>query len=282
MEFASRRFLEYLERERGCSENTILAYQADLNQFRQVILTGLNRSITPETLTGDHLRSYVKWLNTQGYQSSTISRKIASVRSFLAYLNSHEKLRVLRLLEQIPSPSNPRRKPRVLSKKELNLLLKAPLKIDTPRAKRDHAILSLLYTTGLRAAEVIDLDMDNVNVEQGVLSAFGNRSRAIPLGPASGPIRRYIKNGRPHLVRNPQVQAFFLNQRGQRLSRQGLWLVVKRWSAKAGLSDDISPHTLRHTLVRDLLMQGKSRQDVQKLLGLSSPSAIWSRRKLLD
>jgi integrase/recombinase XerD len=281
MEDANRRFLAYLEQERGCAENTILAYQADLNQFRQVILTGRNIGTTPEALTGDHLKSYVNWLNKQGYQPTTVSRKIASVRSFLAYMISHEKLPALHLLKQVPSPSSPRRKPRVLSKKELNALLKAPSKIDSPRAKRDHAILSLLYATGLRAAEVIDINIGDVNVNQGVILPLGNRSRTIALGPASMPVRTYAKDSRPHLARNPQVQAFFLNQRGQRLSRQGLWLVVKRWSAEAGLSDDISPHTLRHTMVRDLLVRGKSRQEIQKLLGLSSPSAIWSRKKLL-
>jgi integrase/recombinase XerD len=162
----------------------------------------------------------------------------------------------------------------VLSAAELQALLDAPGKQDSPRARRDSAILALLYATGLRAAEVVSLKVDQVDLEQGWVSRPQSPDAPLPLGRALQPMRRYVVDGRPHLARRADERSLFLNQRGDRLSRQGLWLVVKRWTTRAGLGGDLSPHSLRHTLAHHLLQEGRSRREVQQVLGLTSANAM--------
>ena len=279
MDNASRRFLAYIREERNCAENTILAYRADLEQLRRVIAAGKWGPASLRSLTPESLSSYVNWLMQQGYEPATVSRKIASVRSFINYLSTYEGIVEPRLSEELRSPPNPRRQPRVLSREEMAALLEAPAKFDNPRALRDRAILELIYATGFRATEVISLRLDDIDLNRREVYLSPSRDYPVPLGAAADSMGYYLRRGRPHLVRKPQVRAFFLNQRGQGFSRQGLWLVVKRWAAVAGLSHDISPHTLRNTLAQVMLAEGKTRQEVQQFLRLSSPNAVWVRRE---
>ncbi len=279
MKSAIHRFLTYMEQERGCAENTLLAYGADLQQFAQVLTKGGARATSPAALGSDSLSGYGEWLAQQGYQGSTVSRKMAAVRSFLSYLNEWEGLENAQLVDELHSPPTQSKEPRVLSQKEASDLLSAPARFEHPRALRDRAILELLYATGLRAAEVVALTLDDVDLALGIIFRTPTRDQPVPLGGAAEAMRQYLQKGRPHLARNPQIRAYFLSQRGQSLSRQGLWLIVKRWSEAAGLGRDISPHTLRHTLIRNLLEKGKTRKEVQHFLGLSSPNAIRMGRK---
>lgn len=281
MKDSIRRFLTWLEVNRGSAGNTLLAYRADLKQFQEVLETA-GDDLNPSRLTSDQVGRYVAWLGRQGYRPATISRKMAAVRSFLSYLHQAEGLPDGQLLAELrPSPA-PRRRPRVLDPREVGELLSLPGRQDTPRALRDAAILALLYATGLRAADLVALRLDDVDLETGKLTRPAPEGGVIPLGLAAESLRRYLSGGRPHLVRSSEESALFLNQRGRRLSRQGLWLVVKRWAKASGLGGDVSPHTLRHTLAHHLLSEGKSRREVQIRLGLSSPNAIRLPRERQD
>jgi integrase/recombinase XerD len=280
MENAILRFLTHLDEKRGCADNTIQAYRADLQQFGQVVLVSEAEPVTPDRLNPDTLSEYVRWLLGQGYQPATVSRKIAAVRSFVNYLRDIEGIYPPQYTDELTSPPPPRREPRVLSQEETEALLKAPIRFDNPRAIRDRAILGFILATGFRAAEVILLRLEDVDLDRKEVYRPQSRDQPIPLGSAEEPMRIYITKSRPHMIRNPRERAFFLNQRGKAFTRQGLWLVVKRWAEHAGLGSDVSPKTLRHTLTKNLLDQGKTRREVQHFLGLSSPNAIWIGRKI--
>ncbi len=271
MDSALSRFLVHLRDVRGSSANTLLAYRADLRQFIAALRSRVQR---PEHLDPAALTEYVAWLGQQGYRPATISRKMAAVRSFLDFLQTSSLLTDSNLRAGLRPPRAPRPRPRVLSQEELERLLSAPARLETPRAMRDAAILNLLYATGLRAAEVVSLSLDNLHLEDGWVTRPGVAALKLALGNSLQSMRRYVVDGRPHLSRREAERALFLNQRGDRLSRQGLWLVVKRWTGRAGLGEDLSPHSLRHTLAHHLLREGKSRREVQQVLGLTSANAM--------
>jgi integrase/recombinase XerD len=199
---------------------------------------------------------------------------MAAARSFLDYLNRQEGAGDPSAIEALKPPPAPRPKPRILSESEIAVLVEAPRRSQNPRGLRDSAILSLLYATGLRATEAIECEMEQVDLERRRISRPLRDGASIPLGDAFEPLQNYIMRGRPYLVRTEKEHALFLNLRGERLSRQGLWLVVKRWSQAIGLGSGVSPHTLRHSLVHHLLRKGKTRREIQELLGLTSPNAI--------
>lgn len=274
MQAAIERFIKHLKQERESAKNTILAYSTDVRQFNQVITANNEGPIEPTELRPEMVAAYGSWLERQGYRTSTVSRKMAAARAFLQYLERVEGAVGSRMFAELQPPPSPRNLPRTLSQAEVKRLLEAPAKQGTPRGQRDAAILALLYAVGLRASEAVDTDLDQVDLEAGTYLRDGEEPATLRLGSAWEPLRDYLRTGRPYLAREEKERALFLNLRGKRLSRQGLWLVVKRWAAAAGLGDEISPHSLRHSLIRHLLAQGKSKRSIQTMLGLSSPNAI--------
>lgn len=274
MDAAIKRFLDYLERVQDRAKNTILAYRADLRQLSQVLEEHAGGPVSPGIISGDLLSEYVGWLTSRGYQPSTVSRKMAAVRSFLEYLSTQERRVDPSLLAGLQPPPTPKRRPRVLTREEVRSLINAPREEDSPRAMRDAALLALLYATGMRAAELVRLNVGDVDVFTGRVRKNSAGEELLPLGVAYEPLRRYLGEGRPQLLKGSGERSLFLNQRGQRLSRQGLWLVVKKWARREGLGEDVSPHTLRHSLAYHMLREGKTRRQVQRKLGLASPSAI--------
>jgi integrase/recombinase XerD len=274
MEEAIRRFLAHIEQYRGATQNTLLAYGTDLKQFDRVLSVSSDVDTFPDKITQDSLTHYAGWLEQQGYRPATISRKMAAVRSFLDYLEQEEHFEGGFVPEALQSPPNPRHEPTVLSPEEVQSLLDAPISVGSASALRDSAILTFIYETGFRAAEVVALWTTDIDLIFNAVRRPPGRTETRPLGAASSPIAQYLQQGRPHLIRNPMENRLFLNHRGNGLSRQGLWLVVKRWAAVAGIDRDISPNTLRHTRAKMLLDRGMSRREVQKFLGLSSPNAI--------
>ncbi len=282
MEDAVRQFLESLRLERRCSSNTLVAYQGDLRQLSQVLSSRLGRIPTPGDLTPEALAHYASWLSSRGYRATTIARKLAAVRSFLEHQGWGRGADPTSLRSALHSPA-PRKQPtRVLTPEEIQVLLRAPERLKGVRGVRDQAILALLYGTAMRASEVVSLRVEDIDLGRGVAFRRGpsaDEDQAVPLGPAVEPLRRYLQHGRPQLVRSPSEPALFLNQRGQRLSRQGVWLVIKRWAAAAGLEQRISPHTLRHSRAAHLLDSGKTRRQVQDMLGLRSPNSLGRRRR---
>ncbi len=266
-----------MKSERGASENTVQAYQADLRQLSRLYTARLGRAPALADVTAESLDGYLDWLIQQHYRPATVARKTAAVRSFLDYLGraGGSSLPPAAAVLRIPPTERPTR--RVLSQAEVAALLGAPAGASSARGLRDAAVLSVLYATGMRATEIVHLRVEDVDLARGLAfrrGASASDDQSLPLGTAVDPLRRYLHEGRPLLVRNPDEPALFLNQRGQRLSRQGLWLVIRRWASASGLAEDVSPHTLRRSLAQHLLDSGQSRRQVQALLGLSSPNAL--------
>jgi len=269
-----QRFLQHLQDERDASENTIQAYRTDLEQFERVIRAHSGSEFDTGSLSPEGLKSYVDWLKIQGYKPATISRKVASTRSFLGYAANREGIALHGMLALLEAPTPDRTVPLTLSPGEARCLLDAPRAESSPGALRDAAILSVLYETGFRATEIVALELHDLDLSERILLRPPGRSEWRSIEESEPQLRKYLIEGRPHLLRTPAEVTLFLNQRGQRLSRQGLWLVVKRWAAQCGLDPALSPHTLRHTRARDLLTAGSTRREVQEFLGLASPNGV--------
>ncbi len=274
MRAAIDRFLSYLKHEKGAAENTLLAYSTDVRQFEQVLSASPGSPVKPEELKPTMVANYARWLDGQGYRPATVSRKMAASRAFLIFLEQQEGAVSSSTYAVLHPPPAPRSRPHTLSREQVHSLLEAPAQTGTPRGLRDAAILGLLYVGGLRASEAVESNMQNIDLADGKYLRDAGDPVAVNLGIALDPMQLYLRAGRPYLVKDEKEQALFLNLRGKRLSRQGLWLVVKRWAAAEGFGPDISPHTLRHSLIRHLLDDGKSKRDIQQMLGLSSPNAI--------
>lgn len=274
MDEAIEFFLHQLQTKHGRAKNTVLAYRADLRQFSSALNEIAGRRIALADITGDLLTRYAAWLGTRGYRPATLSRKMAAVRSFLESHAVSGSDAVPELADALRPPPAPRRQPRLLSPQEVEQLLAAPLRSGAPRSLRDGALLAVLYATGLRAADAVGLKLSDLDLADGRLRRTSDDGGWMPLGPALPSLQRYLEEARPQLVHDNDVSAVFVNQRGKPLSRQGLWLIVKHWADSTGLGDKISPHSLRHALIQHMLAGGKSRRDIQHVLGLRSPNAI--------
>ncbi len=274
MDASIHRFLQHLQSQEGAAENTLLAYSTDLEQFQRVVKTHSNSYDMLAAIDYANVRDYADWLTKQGYRPATVSRKMAAVRSYLAYLNDVESITTAHLQDILNAPPSPQSKPLTLSRTDLRSLIEAPLNAAGPGALRDAAILKVAYESGFRANEIVELELSDVDIEQATLRRPGRGSQRIRLENSAEILKQYIQDGRPHLIKHAGETTLFLNQRGKGLSRQGLWLVVKRWAAEAGLNPDLSPQTLRHTRAQHLLERGLKRSEVQRYLGLSSPNAL--------
>jgi integrase/recombinase XerD len=263
-------FLAYLELERGLSRNTLEAYRSDLQQFGQFLN---RRELDPLEATGTDLAAFVTELagGTDGRRAAapaTLQRKVACLRSFYRHLRREE------ILASDPTkdlrPPRPRgRLPRVLSRDEVAKLLSQP-QGTTSAALRDRALLETMYACGLRASEAIGLELQQVDIEAGVLIARGkgSKERLVPIGSkAVDALGAYLKRARPKLVGIRDETHVFVNLRGGALSRQGLYKIVQRHARSAGLDARMSPHTLRHTFATHLLAGGCDLRSLQEMLG---------------
>jgi site-specific recombinase XerD len=271
---AIQQYLKQLEFEQSASEHTLQAYKTDLRQFIVFVTTQAGKELSPIDLSEELIRSYTDWLRAQGYRPATISRKFAALRSFLQFLIEAGLITTTGIDDGLKVEYQPRKKPRMLDRDELSRLLEAPRSGSSPGSLRDAAILALLYEGGFRATELVKLRLADVQLSQARIRHPSQPEQSVNVPDAVERIRAYLQEGRPHLARDPFESALFLNQRGKGLTRQGLWLVVKRWATAAGIDEPLSPHTLRHTRARDLLERGVNRRAVQRFLGLSSPNAI--------
>jgi integrase/recombinase XerD len=268
------RFLEHLQHELRYSGNTVAAYRNDLTQFSEHLSgKGLQRV---EDLRRADVLSFALDLRERGYAASTVARKLASVRSFCHFL-VREGLLSSDPSEGLNGPPVARRLPRTLSDQEMAQLLEVAGRRPTAKGLRDRAILELMYDTGIRVSELVSLDLGDVDLAKGtvVCGAGSPAQRTLSLSQSAlQALAEYIRHGREQLlVADPAERALFLNHRGERLSRQGLWVIVKAYVRALGLEEGVTPHTLRHSAATHKLKRGAKLLEVQQLLGHSSPAS---------
>lgn len=263
-------FLKFLQQEYKYSNNTIAAYKNDLSQFASY-LTGqkLNNAGSWKSIGIDEINGYVEFMKDQPYASSSVARKVAAVKSFFNYLHANNIVEDNPTTE-IDSPKVKKRLPKTLSSGEVEKLLEAPSQKKSPKNLRDMALLNMLYSTGMRVTEVVSLRLEDVDLTNKVLYCPGkdDQVRELPFDQYTKAIlANYLEAGRPFLVKDKDEEAMFLNHRGQQLTRQGLWLIIKAYAKEADLSVAVTPHTLRHSFAAHKLDGGSDLQEVQKLLG---------------
>ncbi len=263
-------FLDYLQEEYNYSNNTTAAYKNDLNQFTNFLHNGrYGNTGTWNDVTPEIVYEYVEFMKTQPYASSSVARKVAAVKSFFNYLHEHDEIEE-NPATQVDSPKVKKRLPQTLTFTEVDRLLAAPAQKRTPKNLRDTALLNILYSTGMRVTEVVSLQVEDIDLDNAVLSCPGKEdsSRELPFDAHTRQIlAMYLDEGRPYLVKDKEEKALFLNHRGQQLTRQGLWLIIKAYAKQADLRTSVTPHTLRHSFAAHKLHSGSDLQEVQKLLG---------------
>ncbi|MBU2608672.1 MAG: site-specific tyrosine recombinase XerD [Chloroflexi bacterium] len=265
-------FLNYLKVEKGFSENTEMAYRNDLNQLvtfmeQEAAKHGSVPSWADFGRQG--MLSFILDLKEKTLAATTIARRVAAAKSFFTFLKDEGKVSD-NPIRDVPSPKIGKSLPKPVSIGQVRQLLEQPAKLDTPEAKRDKAMLELLYASGMRVSELVSLDIGDVDLQGGYVRCFGkgHKERMIPIYPqAAQSVKEYIEQVHPQIARSPVEKALFLNLRGDRLTRQGFWQILKGYAKSAGLEADVTPHTLRHSFATHMLNGGADLRSVQELLG---------------
>jgi len=265
-------FLDYLANEKKYSKNTLAAYNNDLNQLAEYVKS--EGSVAgPESsepkLNARILSGYLHNLRGRRYKPSTVARKIAAAKSFLKFMVDRGRMRS-DLAPNLTSPQVSRPLPKPLSVSEVRRLLTEPVQLPTTEAKRDKAMLELLYATGLRASELMALNMRDIDLKKNTVrcSGSGSRARVIPIDqPVARVMKEYIDIVRPEFLSDEKEVALFPNRRGERLTRQGFWQIVQGYADRVGLSGKVTPRSLRHSFAVHKLKSGADLQSVQELLG---------------
>jgi len=257
-------FINYLRVERGLARNTVDAYSRDLVRF--VAFLG-KRGLSAVDVSGDHIAEYVGGMGRE-LSMRSVARNISAVKMFFRFLASENRIESnpARLIE---SPRVGRRLPDVLGPGEVDELLAQPDK-ETPKGQRDRAMLELLYATGLRVSELVNMRVLNVNLEAGYVRTFGkgSKERLIPMGAkALEALREYLSDGRCTHAKRTHSPYLFLNSRGRPMTRQGFWKIIKQYGQKAQISKRITPHSIRHSFASHLLEAGADLRSVQVMLG---------------
>ncbi|KPU28107.1 recombinase XerD [Caloranaerobacter sp. TR13] len=271
MDSLLNKFLEYLLYEREASNNTIESYSRDLRQFKKYIIE--NEINDFKLVNKTTIITYLVYLQKIGRAPSTVSRNLASVRSFYQYL-LNEGIVKKDPTVNLQSPKNEKKLPQILTPKEVELLLEQP-DLNTSKGVRDRAMLELLYAAGIRVSELVALDIDDINLQLGFLicSKSTSNERNIPIGRfAINILHEYLLNHRRNFVKDNNVKALFLNYHGKRLTRQGFWKIIKSYTKKINLNKAITPHTLRHSFAVHLIENGADLKSVQEMLGHSDIS----------
>ena len=267
-------FLSALSVERGSSNNTLDAYRNDLSQFAAFVREQTAKSegaqLGWEVVDRSLLLNYLVNLRERSYAPATMARKVAAVKSFFNFLVAEGRLEKSPA-EGIAGPKVGKSLPKAISVDEVERLLELPDKRSTPEGKRDKAMLELLYATGMRVTELVSLNVRDVNLRAGFVRCFGkgSKERIIPIhNKAIRAVKSYLDDVRARLLAATGETALFLNRRGQRLTRQGFWLILKGYAKKAGIETGITPHVLRHSIATHLLHSGKMNlRELQELLG---------------
>ena len=270
MEKQIKLFLEFLQNEKKLSDNTLQSYKRDILQYQNYLEeNGINYA----KVSKEDVKAYLTYLKQIGKKPSTISRNLASIRSFYQFSIRNKKIKN-DPTEDVQSPKIEKRVPSVLTAQEVELLLEQPKDVDL-KGTRDKAMLEFAYATGMRVTEIINLNIEDVNLaEEYVVCKVGTKQRNIPLGSLSlKALREYIEEARPILIKSENEKALFVNVNGQRLTRQGFWKIVKYYKEQAHITKDITPHVLRHSFATHLLQNGADLKAIQTMLGHSDISS---------
>ena len=263
-------FIDYLHNTRGTSKNTEVSYERDLKKLEQYLTEeGIE---TGEQVTSTVLNSYVLYMERRSFAASSISRSIASIRAFFQFLCQKDGWKE-NPAEKLKAPKIEKKLPDILTVEEVDLLLRQP-KGNTAKGIRDKAMLELLYATGIRVSELIGLKVNDINLKLGYLNcSSGGRARVIPFGTtAKQAVENYMAKSRAQLLGEGKSDFLFLNCSGKSMSRQGFWKVLKGYAASAGIHQDITPHTLRHSFAAHLVQNGADLKSVQEMMGHSDIS----------
>ncbi|MSP22874.1 MAG: site-specific tyrosine recombinase XerD [Dehalococcoidia bacterium] len=280
-------FLHYMAAERGSSKNTTDAYRNDLTAFVQFLRTTLTEGQDPKSaFDRAFILKYIQWLNDKQYARATVARKVAAVKSFCAFLLDSGDI-TIDPTSSVSSPRAPKPVPKPMSVEEIDTLLQEPLKRTSAESARDAAMLELMYATGMRVTELVSLNVDSLHLSPAPAYVRclgkGAKERTIPVYEhAVQAIERYLDDPRPVLLKNRSQTALFVNRRGERLTRQGFWLILKGYSKSAGIASRVTPHTLRHSFATHMLRGGASVRDVQELLGHANVSTTQVYTQLAD
>jgi len=265
MDLLIEEYLDYLGVERGLAANTLESYGRDLRQFSAYIKS---RNASFGELDRLDILTYLDGIKKQGKSTATVSRSLASIRSFFKFL-SHEGKISTDPAAELDSPKVEKKLPSVLSLQDVEALLYKPDNT-TPGGIRDRAMFEVLYATGIRVTELVSLTMSDVNLEAGFIKCLGkgNKERIVPLGSvAIKALHTYLTTGRTKLVRSREVRSLFVNHHGRQLTRQGFWKLLKKYARESGIDANITPHTLRHSFATHLLENGADLRSVQEMLG---------------
>ena len=264
-------FLTFMSVEKGASGNTVAAYKNDLQQFDSFItsINGNGKARDWDKTERDLIVDYLLTLRKKNYAEATVARKVAALKSFFQYLQAEGTIRG-NPAESLESPRVGRSLPKPLSVTQVDELLEQPLKRNTPEARRDRAMLELLYAAGLRVSELVSLNVEDLNMSGPYVRCMGkgSKERTIPIHEqAAGAVVAYLDDGRAALVKARKESALFVNRRGERLTRQGFWLILKQYAKEANIASPVTPHTLRHSFATHMLRGGAPLRNVQELLG---------------
>ena len=260
----------YLVKVKNASSNTTVSYLRDIRQFAQCLEEKAGLEI--EDATQHHIRQYLAYLEEEGRSTSTMSRVLASLRSFFTYLMASGFLQETPVRD-IHIQRKEKKLPQILTGREVELLLAQPSSTDA-KGCRDRAMLEVMYATGLRVSELIGLNLEDVVLDGGFLKCVGKKTRLVPMYPgAVKALTVYIQEVRPGMVAQPKERALFVNVNGERMSRQGFWKILKHYQETAHINKDITPHTLRHSFAVHLLENGADLHSIQEMMGHSDISS---------
>lgn len=271
MEREIEAFISYLRNIKKTSPNTEISYRRDLTKMR-IYLEVTAQAPGVSEVTEENLKKYIAYLERKKFKASTISRSIASIKAFFHYLLKEGMVKT-DVSECLKAPKVERKTPDILSAEEMERLLEQPSG-DSDKGLRDSAMLELLYATGIRVSELIGLKISDVNMQMGYLICRdGGKERMVSFNnEVREALRQYLTKARDRMAVNEARDILFVNCSGKPMSRQGFWKLVKSYAKKAGISKDITPHTLRHTFAAHMVENGTDLKSVQEMLGHSDIS----------
>ena len=273
-------YKQYLSEERHASANTLSSYLRDVRQFLAYLQSVGTRSVLQAAASD--IEEYMRWMTGRGKSAATVTRSVASLKSYYHYLVLEGRLKKNPVQDVTPLKVK-RHLPQILTGKEVELFLEQPQCVDA-KGYRDHAMLELLYATGIRVSELIALDVSDLNLSAGIIHCAGkSKERVIPLYPAAiKALRDYVEEIRPSMIAAPDETALFVNMNGERMSRQGFWKIIKYYQQKAQIDKDITPHTLRHSFAAHLLENGADLRSIQEMLGHADISSTQIYANLIN